>query len=294
MAADTAHLFPGKVFISTALELLETKAHMSGRLAARYLQRAVMAGVLIGVFYVTNYAVIAAFDAVQVDDTTLGTLGRVAGALTFGWALVFIYYTKSELLTSNMMIVAVGAYHRRSSWATSMRILGLCFGGNMLGGAFLAVLLRFSTLTDGAVGEQMSGAVEHKLAYLETAAGWGDLFVRAILCNLMINLAMLLVYNGLIKEDITRTFAMIMAVFVFAFLGLEHSVANTVLFAVVGLREGIDVGLAAGNVALALLGNFVGGGVLIGLYYAYVNDDAGYLRRRGHERSPQAPEPPLP
>ena len=46
----------------------------------------------------------------------------------------------------------------------------------------------------------------------------------------------------------------------------------------VGLREGIDVGLAAGNVALALVGNFLGGGLLIGLYYAYVNDDSRYLR----------------
>ena len=292
MAADPALLFPGKVFISTALELLETKAHMSAGLARRYLQRAAMAGILIGVFYATNYAVIAAFDAVQVGGTSLGTLGRIAGALTFGWALVFIYYTKSELLTSNMMIVSVGAYHRRASWATSLRILGLCFGGNVLGGAFVAVLLRFSTLTGGAVGEQMSSAVEHKLAYLETAAGWGDLFVRAILCNFMINLAMLLVYNGLIKDDLTRSLAMIMSVFVFAFLGLEHSVANTVLFAMVGLRDGIDVGLAAGNVAIALAGNFVGGGVLIGFYYAYVNDDAAYLRRRA-QSTPTEPDRPL-
>ena len=28
-----------------------------------------------------------------------------------------------------------------------------------------------------------------------------------------------------------------------------------------------------GNVALALIGNFIGGGLLIGVYYAYVNDD---------------------
>ena len=291
MAADHSPLFPGKVFISTALEALETKATMSGGLAARYLQRAAMAGILIGVFYATNYAVIAAFDAVEVGDGTLGTLGRIAGALTFGWALVFIYYTKSELLTSNMMIVSVGAYHRRAPWGTALRILGLCFAGNMLGGALVAVLLRFSTITDGAVGEQMGAAVEHKLAYLETAAGMGDLFVRAILCNLMINVAMLLVYNGLIKDDLTRALAMIMSVFVFAFLGLEHSVANTVLFGIVGLREGIAVGLAAGNVGIALLGNFVGGGVLIGLYFAYLNDDAAYLRRRARAERPEANQP---
>ena len=150
----------------------------------------------------------------------------------------------------------------------------------MLGGALVAVLLRFSTLTDGVVGEEMRGAVDHKLEYLSTASGWGDLLVRAILCNFMINLAMLLVYNGLIKDDLTRSLAMIMSVFVFAFLGLEHSVANTVLFGIVGLQDGVDVGLAAGNVAIALLGNFIGGGLLIGLYFAYANNDSTYLRRR--------------
>ena len=96
----------------------------------------------------------------------------------------------------------------------------------------------------------------------------------------MINLAMLLVYNGLIKDDLTKSLVMIVSVFIFAFLGFEHSVANTVLFTIVGLKEGIDLGLAAGNVVIALAGNFIGGGLLIGLYYAYVNDDAKYLRTR--------------
>lgn len=274
----TDPLFPGRHFISTVLEALETKTAMSGRMARRYLQRAGMAGIIIGIMYGAHFGVIAAFDAVQVGDTSLYALGRLAGAIVFGWALVFIYYSRSELLTSNMMIVTIGAYHRRTSWARALRILGLCFVGNALGGLLVAVLLRFSTLTAGATGEQMASAVEHKLAYVsDGAAGMGDLFVRAVLCNFMINLAMLLVYNGLIKDDLTKSLVMIVAVFVFAFLSFEHSVANTVLFLEVGLTSGIDVGPAAANVGIALVGNFVGGGLLIGLYYAYVNDDG----RRG-------------
>ena len=290
MAADPQSLFPGKHFISTALEALETKTAMSGHLARRYLQRAAMAGIIIGVLYAANYAIIAAFDAVDVGDSTLRPLGRIAGALTFGWALVFIYYSKSELLTSNMMIVSIGAYYRRTSVAKALRILTLCYVGNLVGGAFVAVLFRFSTLVDGPVLEEMTASVDHKLEYLTAgASGWGDLFVRAVLCNFLINIAMLLVYNGLIKDDLTKSLVMIVSVFLFAFLGLEHSVANTVLFSIVGLREGIDLGLAAGNVGIALLGNFLGGGLLIGLYYAYVNDDAAYLRRRGDDAASPPP-----
>ena len=277
-------LFPGKHFISTVLEALETKTTMSGALGRRYLMRAAMAGIIIGLLYGAHYAVIAAFDAVVLGGTSLYPLGRIAGALTFGWALVFIYYSRSELLTSNMMIVTIGAYHRRTSWARAARLLGLCYLGNLVGGLLVAVFVRFSTLAEGAVLDQMVGAVEHKLAYVaDGPTGWVDLLVRAVLCNFCINLAMLLVYNGLIKEDLTKSLVMIVAVFIFAFLGLEHSVANTVLFAIVGLREGLDLGLAAGNVGLALLGNFLGGGLLIGLYYAYVNDDSRWLKEHPPE-----------
>lgn len=286
-------LFPGKYFISTALEALETKTAMSGQLARRYMQRAAMAGIIIGVLYAANYAIIGAFAAVDLGPSTLRPIGLLAGALTFGWALVFIYYSKSELLTSNMMIVSIGAYHRRTGWRTAMRVLGLCYLGNLLGGLLVAVLLRFSTLVDGAPSAEMAASVEHKLAFItDGVSGWGDLLVRAILCNFLINIAMLLVYNGLIRDDLTKSLVMIVAVFLFAFLGLEHSVANTVLFTIVGLRDGIDVGLAAANIAIALVGNFIGGGLLIGLYYAYVNDDSRYLGTRTAAGGVPAPDVP--
>ena len=78
---------------------------------------------------------------------------------------------------------------------------------------------------------------------------------------------------------------MITAVFVFAYLSFEHSVANTVLFSIVGLRDGIDLGLASANVAIALVGNYIGGGLMIGWYYSYANDDRGFLRRQSTSAS---------
>jgi len=277
---DQSQLFPGKQFISTVLDALETKTAMSGGLARVYLMRAAMAGILIGVMYLAYFAVLAAFAGVGNGD--LIGVGRIVGALVFGFALVFIYYSKSELLTSNMMIVSIGAYYRRTTPLRSLRVLLLCYGGNIIGGLAVALLVAGSTLGDGAVGEQMSAAVEHKEAYLSAGVwGWSDLFVRAILCNFMINLAMIMVYNGLIKDDLTKSLAMIMSVFVFAFVGFEHSVANTVIFTIVGLQGGLDLSLALGNVGIVLLGNFVGGGLLIGYYYAYANDDRRHLRKQG-------------
>lgn len=279
MASDTERLFPGKFFISTALEALETKTAMSSELAARYLQRAGTAGLLIALFYAAYFSTVATFSALEVGGRPLTGIGRMIGAVVFGWALVFIYYTKSELLTSNMMVASIGVYYRRVGWGRALRMLGLCYLGNILGGLLLAALVTASSLASGPVLVEMQHSVVVKLGYiLAGPAGWSDLFVRAVLCNLMINVAMLLVYNGFIAEDVTKSLAMITSVFLFAFLGLEHSVANTILFLIVGLKAGIDVGLAAANVAVALVGNFIGGGVLIGLYYAFVNDDSKYRR----------------
>ena len=280
---DQSQLFPGKHFISTVLDALDTKTAMSGGLRRVYLMRAAMAGALIGIMYLTYYTVVATF--ASIGDGDLIGIGRLVGALIFGFALVFIYYSKSELLTSNMMIVSIGAYHRRTTPLRSLRVLVLCYAGNFIGGLFIALLVLASSMGDGAVGEQMNASVDHKLAYVsEGLSGWSDLFVRALLCNFMINLAMLLVYNGIIKDDLTKSLAMIMSVFVFAFVGLEHSVANTVLFTIVGLQNGIDIGLALGNLAIVLAGNFVGGGLLIGVYYAYANDDRKFLRRQARRQ----------
>lgn len=273
------HLFPGRTFISTVLNAVDAKTSMTGGLARVFLMRAAMAGAIIGIMYLTYFSVVAAFGDVGNGD--LVGIGRLIGSVFFGFALVFIYFSKSELLTSNMMFVAVGGYFRRISNIQSLRILLYCYAGNFVGGLAIALLVLGSTLGDGAVGNQMSAAVDHKLSYLSGGlAGWSDLFVRAILCNLMINLAMVLVYNGMIKDALTKSIVMIISVFVFAFVGFEHSVANTVLFTIVGLKEGIDIGLALGNLALVLAGNFIGGGLLIGFYYAYANDDRKFLRKQ--------------
>lgn len=136
----------------------------------------------------------------------------------------------------------------------------------------MAALLRCSTVTDGAVLEQMVAAVQLKTGYLQAgAAGVADLFVRAILCNFCINVGMLMVYNGKLTNDFTKCVIMVTVVFVFAFLGFEHSVADSVLFLIVGLHGVGDPLLEVAAVGVILLGNFVGGGVLIGLNFAVMN-----------------------
>ena len=85
----------------------------------------------------------------------------------------------------------------------------------------------------------MEHSVEVKLAFVTDGPdGWMDLFVRAILCNFFINLAMLMVYNGAIKEDMMKALVDDRLGVRLRLPGFEHSVANTVLFTIVGLQDG--------------------------------------------------------
>ena len=278
---ETEKLFPGKAFISSILEMLEYKSEFTGLMKRRYLMRAAMAGVIVGLLYAGNYTIQAGMESISLGmDEGLLPIGQILGAILFGFALVFIYFSKSELLTSNMMITTVGHYYKAITKRGTARVLSLCYLGNFLGGLFVAVLLAVSSILNPGTMALMEHSVDVKLGYVtDGATGWMDLFVRAILCNFFINLAMLMVYNGYIKEDLMKALAMIASVFVFAYLGFEHSVANTVLFSIVGLQEGIAVVPAVGNIIICLAGNWVGGGLLIGLYYAYLNDEARWLRQ---------------
>ena len=86
-----------------------------------------------------------------------------------------------------MMVVVIGYYYKRiTAWRT-LRVLVMCLSGNFVGGLVFAVMYHFSTLVEGPTGEQALHSVEAKLGYLSSASGVADLFVRAILCNFMIN-----------------------------------------------------------------------------------------------------------
>ncbi len=283
------NLFPGKTFISTTLQMLDIKRDMSQEIRQRYLMRAAMAGIIVGMMYTGYFAISAGFGSIVWAEGSLAAMGKFLGSIFFGFALVFIYYSKSELLTSNMMIMSIGRYYNRITIPSALKVLGWCLLGNFIGGLFVALAMWASTDINADMLHVMDDSIEHKLAYLsEGPGGILDLLVRAMFCNFFINLAMLIVYNGFVKDDVVKVMVMIASVFIFAYLGLEHSVANTVVFTMYAFQGSLDYASALVQVGIVLIGNYIGGGILIGLYYAYVNDEGRFLRKH-----PEAAETPV-
>ena len=92
-----------------------------------------------------------------------------------------------------------------------------------------------------------------------------------------LDIGMLVVYSGNVTSDSGKIIAMFYGVFVFVYLGLEHFVANGVVFLIafgydiVNGTNIVEVGPALMNVVIAGFGNYVGGALLVGAYYVYLN-----------------------
>ena len=184
---------------------------MSGELARRYLQRAGMAGIIIGVLFADELRRLAAFDAVPPADATLRPLGRMLGAadLRLGAGLHLLLEVRAADVQHDDRL------HRRL-----LPPHLVVQGGAAARAVLFGQLPGRAARGRGAALQHHHGRAPrtrrwrppwtHKLEFVtDGATGWTDLFVRAVLCNFMINLAMLLVYNGLIKDDLTKSLAMI-------------------------------------------------------------------------------------
>lgn len=272
MTTDLHSPQPAPGFLPTALDALEVKSTLAFTGTARYLVRAGMAGIIIGILMLAQFAVVASVTAAAGPGGA--GLAKMAGAAVFGLALILIYYARAELTTSTMMLAGVGVYSRRIGSRRALSLIGLCLAGNALGGLVVALMVRWSSVLSGPAQEVAAHIVETKLGYLsQGAGGLLDLFVRAVICNLLINLAVLVVYKGTLHDDGAKMLVLWSGIFLFVVLGSEHSVANSVLFLIHGLSHGIDVVAAVAAVLVAVAGNLVGGALLVGVPYAYLNDN---------------------
>ena len=127
----------------------------------------------------------------------------------------------AELFTGNNLIVMAWASGKVST-RTMLRNWTIVWFGNLIGSLGLVVLVFFShhlDMNDGRIG----------LSILNTAAGkirpdMVTLFVKGILCNVLVCAAVWLAYAGRSVTD--KIVALILPVSAFIAAGFEHCVAN--------------------------------------------------------------------
>lgn len=240
----------------------ETKA---GTDLASALVLAVMSGAFISLG--------ATFMLVVKSDATLPFAAtQLLGGFAFTLGLFLVLAAGAELFTGNCLMV-MGPLSGRFSWGKLLSSWLVVLAGN-LAGALLAsaamLAAGVASANGGALGEAAIAVAEGKVAL-----GWGTAFVRGVLCNVLVCLA---VWVGHSASSVTdKFFSALLPVMGFMAAGFEHCVANmfflpyAMMLQATGVASGsVDLAGVLHNLSAATLGNLVGGVVLVGASYWFV------------------------
>jgi formate/nitrite transporter len=219
------------------------------------------------------------------------------GAVLFPVGFIMLYLLGYDLLTGVFVLAPLAWLDKRPGVTLGgvLRNWGLVFAGNFIGAFTVAVLMAIVvtygfSMPPNEVGEAIAHIGEGRtVGYADHgAAGMLTLFVRAVLCNWMV--AMGVVLSMVSKSVPGKILAMWMPIMLFFYMGFEHSIVNMFLFPS-GLLLGADFTLMdylIWNELPTVLGNLVGGLVFVGLplYLTYARGNSprslagGRTRRR--------------
>lgn len=249
--------------LDEAAALARAKAEQVRR-PDRYLLSSTFAGAFVGVAVVLMVSVSAPFAA---DGSPAAKL--VQGGV-FGVALTLVVFAGAELFTGNAMVMLQGlaAGSVRAGDLAGVWVASL--GGNLLGSIGFAALVHGGGSLAGPGAALVAGMTDAKHALTGPQLLW-----RSVLCNLLVCLALWMAART--RSDAAKLVVIWWALLAFVASGFEHSVANMTVFSI-GVFQGTATwGELGRNLLWTVPGNVVGGGLVVGLGYAWVG---GGLRRR--------------
>jgi nitrite transporter NirC len=192
--------------------------------------------------------------------------GKVIAAAFFGVALIVILFANAELFTSNNLFLTVSSVEGRTSWRQSLMLWIACYFGNLAGAVMIALLLYGAHV----LGELPADHALFTGALHKAHQAGHVIFIKGILANWIVCLAVRLAMRC--KDDIAKIMILLLVVFIFAYLGFEHSIANMGTFSMAILGGGaLTAGDALHNLLYSTVGNVVGGVLLVALPFVYIN-----------------------
>lgn len=255
-------------------EAVEKKIQLLEVSPTRYFARAMLAGL-----FLTLATTLACLVAEHIENfifliapTTTSNniaynLSKIFFAFTFSWALVIIIFMHGELFTSNVMYFSGKASDKTVRKRKAIKVLVVCYIANFVGAVLSAAFIVLS----GTFSDNVGHFAEH-IVFARLAKDPLTIFLQGILANLIVNIAIMLGMN--LRDDLAKITAILFAVFMFTFFGSEHVIANFSSFSLVGFSTGfqnMEVMAILKNFFFATLGNIIGGGVLIGITYVWLN-----------------------
>jgi formate transporter len=229
------------------------------------------------------------FVIVRSDPTLSFAARQVLGGATFSLGLILVIVAGAELFTGNNLLVMAWA----DGMITTRQLLrnwAIVAAGNFAGAAGLALLVflsRHPEMNNGAIAQEYL-----RIAAAKTALPFWTAFFRGVLCNILVCLAVWMAFAG--RSVVDKAVAVVFPISAFVAAGFEHSIANMFLIPLALLLQDCSTtgpgppvvtwAGFAGNLVPVLLGNIVGGSVLVGLVYHLI-----YRHVPGRDSAPPPP-----
>jgi len=192
--------------------------------------------------------------------------GPIVGGAVFGVGLVFVVVAGAELFTGNLIMV-VGTLTRQFSVARMLLNWIAVYLGNMAGAFLLVALICASGLMFRNGVTTPLGQLAGNIATAKIELTFTEAFVRGILCNILVLLAILMATMS--KDVISKIVCCILPVMAFVASGFEHCIANMYLIPAGLLASGMEwteLGVMFQNIIPVTLGNIVGGAAILLLH----------------------------
>jgi nitrite transporter NirC len=236
-----------------AVKLREQRRSLAGHLV-----RSALAGMYVGAAIVLIFTI-----GGLLSKAAPGT-ERVVMGVCFGGALTMVIFAGSELVTGSNLVLTLGVFTRRATVGDLASNWAWTWVGNLAGSALLAcMVVRAGLLDDDPIRSFVVGTASKKMNLPPD-----QLFLRAVLANWLVCLGVWMAVR--VKSETARVLLIWWCMFTFITSGYEHSVANMCgLLLGLLLPHGEAVTWAGYwyNIALATLGNIVGGAVFVGGLY---------------------------
>ena len=173
-------------------------------------------GILAGMFIA-----IAGVAATVASATLTGSVGKLLGAAVFPGGLAMVLIAGSELFTGNTMII-LPVCCKQATWGGMLKNWVVVYIGNFIGSLLIAAMVVYGH-TFGLFGSAVGGAAINT-AVAKVTLTFGDAFIRAILCNFLVCIAVWMSFAA--KDVVGKIVGLFFPIMIFVLVGWEHSIAN--------------------------------------------------------------------
>jgi nitrite transporter NirC len=268
--------------VSEQADLARTKA-VAAKNVPKFLFSSALAGAYVGVGIVLLAATTGPLAAANSPAVKL-----VAGAV-FGVALTLVIMAGADLFTGLNMIMlqglaagTVNALELLFVWISSLV-------GNLIGALAFSWLINAGGTLSAKTPAGKLGPGEaflESLVKAKNAAPGAQLFWRALACNMLVCLAVWMAART--RNDAAKVMVVWWCLMAFIAVGLEHSIANMTIYGVAIYHHAAGYSDLLRNLTWTVPGNIVGGGLVIGLGYAWIAGKSSAMPAEMVEPTPVA------